>query len=102
MNDNIIQELTRQVSSAMMGDTDSIIREAITRFLGRDDWTLEEMKGRCEMIRHHDAVESLCIDCVEVALLYPIKVIMEEKVDVCVLHATRQYRWLLHDEKKPV
>lgn len=47
---NIQQDLVRQMTAAFQEKKDKIISQCITAKLGRDDWTLQELVGRCETI----------------------------------------------------
>ena len=49
---NIHQELVRQMTTAFQEKKDKIISQCITAKLGRDDWTLQELVGRCETITY--------------------------------------------------
>ena len=89
------QAVTDQLSSAMVAKTDNILREAVTRFLGRDDWALVELKGRGSLNKLPSGVEVFCLDGVELVELYPITVEHEQKGAGHVMHATRQHRFLL-------
>lgn len=87
--------LTDLLGSAMAAKMDNILREAVARFLGRDDWTLGELKGRGALQRLPNGVEVFCLDGVALVELHPITVEHEQKGASHVLHATRQYRFLL-------
>jgi hypothetical protein len=63
---NIQQYLVRQMTEAFQEKKDKIISQCITAKLGRDDWTLEELVGRCETIIYgagtDKAREVFCLD----------------------------------------
>lgn len=92
---DVRQAVTDQLASAMAAKTDNILREAVTRFLGRDDWMLTELKARGTLNKLPSGVEVFCLDGVALVELYPITVEHEHKGASHVLHATRQHRFLL-------
>lgn len=92
---DVRQALADRLGSAMAAKMDNILREAVTRFLGRDDWTLGELKGRGVLQRLPSGVEVFCVDGVALVELHPITVEHEQKGASHVLHATRQHRFLL-------
>lgn len=92
---DVRQAVTDQLGGAMSAKTDNILREAVTRFLGRADWTLGELKGRGALNRLPSGAEVFCLDGVAIVELFPVTVEHEQKGASHVLHATRQYRFLL-------
>lgn len=87
--------LVGQLASAMAGKTDAILREAVTRFLGREDWTDSELKGR--MVRQvlPSGVEYFCMDGVALVELYPLTIADEIKNGSVVFTTTQNYRFLV-------
>ena len=92
---DVRQAAAEQLGSAMAAKTDNILREAVTRFFGHKDWTLGELKGRGVLQRLPSGVEVFCLDGVALVELYPVTVEHEQSGQSHVLHATRQYRFLL-------
>jgi hypothetical protein len=83
------------LSSAMVGKTDDILREAVTRFLGRAVWTEDELKGR--MVRQvlPNGVEYFCMDGVALVEFHPLSIDHETKRESMVIKTTQQYRFLV-------
>lgn len=92
---DVRQATTDQLSSAIAAKTDNILRETVTLFLGRDDWTYSELKGRGVLKRLKNGVDVFCLDGVALIELHPITIEHEANGASHVLHATRQYRFLL-------
>lgn len=92
---DVRQAAAEQLGSAMAAKTDNVLREAVTRFLGRDDWTLGELKDRGELKRWPSGIDVFCLDGVALVELYPVTVEHEQIGQSHVLHATRQHRFLL-------
>lgn len=92
---DVRQAVTDQLGSAMAAKTDNILREAVTRFLGRDDWVLGELKGRAYLNRLPSGAEVFCLDGVALVEFSPITVEHEQDGASHVLCATRQHRFLL-------
>lgn len=91
------QVVADQLGNIMAANTENILREAVTRFLGRNDWTLCELKGRGVLQRLPSGVDVFCLDGVALAELHPITVEREQKGASYTLHATRRHRFLLHN-----
>lgn len=97
--DGMRQSALEQLARTMAVETDAILREAVTRFLGRDTWTLDELKGRGVMQRLSSGIEIFVIDDVALVELHPITLENKHKdwntMQPATLPATRQYRFLL-------
>ena len=88
---DVRQGPAEQLGSAMAAKTDNILREAVTRFFGRDDWTLGELKGRGVMQHLPSGVEVFCLDGVSLVELYPVTVEHENKGGSVVISAKRRF-----------
>lgn len=89
------QAAAEQLGSATAAKTDNVLREAVTRFLGRDDWTLGELKDRGELKRWPSGVEVFFLDGVALVELYPVTVEHEKKGGRAVISAKRNHRFLV-------
>lgn len=94
---NAVKAAAEQLGSAMAAKTDNVLREAITRFLGRDDWALADLKGRGALIRLQSGVEVFSLDGVALVEFCPIEIDDEQNGFSHVLRATRQHRFLISD-----
>jgi hypothetical protein len=92
-----MQAVANQLAGAMAAKTDAVLKEAVTRFLGRTDWTLDELKGRCVTQRWPNGIEEFCIDGVAIAELHPIQIKETHESGSTVMHVERQHRFLLHN-----
>lgn len=102
VDNSIMQAVADQLASAMAAKTDAVLQEAITRFLGSDDWTLDELQGRGVMQHWPSGIDVFCLDGVALVELLPITVHDEHKGGSVVLHATRQHRFLVFESGKAV
>jgi hypothetical protein len=91
--------VTEQLGSAIAAKTDNILREAVSRFLGREDWVISELKGRGALNTLPSGVEVFCLDGVALVELHPVTVEHEQNGASHVLRATRQHRFLLPNAK---
>ena len=91
---DVRQAAAEQLGSAMAAETDNILREAVTRFFGRDDWTLGELKGRGVVQHLPSGVEVFYLDGVALVELYRVTVECENKGGKVVASAKRNYRFL--------
>lgn len=92
---DVRQAAAEQLGSAMAAKTDNILREAVTRFFGRDDWALGELKGRGVIQHLPSGVEVFCLDGVALVEFYPVTVEHENKGGNVVVSAKRNHRFLV-------
>jgi hypothetical protein len=91
----VMQQFVGDLSGVMAAKQDAVLKEAVTRFLGRSDWNLEDLKGRVVMQHWANGIEVFCLDGVPLVELQPIMFETEHKGGNTILHATRQHRVLL-------
>lgn len=97
---NVAQDATRLLAEAMVAKTDEVIREAVTRFLGNDDWTLDSLSGRAMMVKLPTGVETFSLDGVELIELHPMVVETTMDVDGSThVNATRKHRFLIQQSE---
>jgi hypothetical protein len=92
---NVLSSSTSRLALAMSAKTDAVLREAVTRFLGRDDWRLDDLRDRGVMQHLPSGVEVFCLDGVALVELLPITVEHECKGGSEVINATRRHRFLV-------
>lgn len=96
---DVFQSAADQLGGAMAAETDKILQGAVTRFFGRNDWTLGELKGRGVLNQLPSGVEVFCLDGVALVELHPINAEHNQNEKINVLTATRQYRFLFPIQK---
>ena len=89
---DVLDSVQAQLAGAMAANDDAVIREAINRWLGRDDWTLGEIQGRGVMQHQPNGKTVFCLDGVAIVELYPVTVTNERKGGSTFLRASRQHR----------
>ena len=90
--DDISESVSQQLAVVMAAKTDDILHDAVCRFLGRDDWKLHELQGRGVMHHFISGCDIFCLDGVAIVEFLPVTV---EFGDGNVIHATRQYKFLI-------
>jgi len=88
---DLTQEFTKQLATAISVKTDGVLREAVTRFFGRDDWTLDELKGRAVIAHLPIGVDVFSVDGVALLELLPTSLDQAGSV----ITAARQHRFLI-------
>lgn len=70
-----LHELASSAARSFVAETDNVIRSAINKRMGRDDWSLEELKGRLEIttFQHRPGVEVYSLDGQPLITLYPLQ-----------------------------
>lgn len=82
-------EATRQIAEHMAMKVDAVLRDAVTRFLGRSDWTMEELQGRA-CCRHIAGVDVFCVDGMPLVELPAVRTETASKTGI--LRATQDFR----------
>lgn len=97
---DVAKDATQLLAEAMVAKTDEVIREAVTLFLGNDDWTLESLSGRATMVKLPTGVEIFSLDGVELIELYPV--VVDTTMDISGsthVNATRKHRFLIQQSE---
>lgn len=95
----VISAMSEQLAEAMVHKTDDVLKEAITRFLDSDAWTLADLQGRCIMQYFPDGREVFCVDEVAVLELYPVEFVKEYTGHSEFFKATRRHRFLVPERR---
>lgn len=71
-----LSDMAKQFSITVQKKKDDIIKDALNSYLGRTDWTIEELKGRCERLipialPYGKRTETFCIDGVKLVTFHP-------------------------------
>lgn len=91
MNTNLEHVFTQHLAEALARKTDALIREAATRFLGRDDWLLDDLMGRAVMTILPNRNEVFSIDGVPILEVQPVDL----NLNSTTIAANRKYRFLV-------
>ena len=94
---SMIGNIANRMVSSLAAQIDAEIKRAITHHLGSDEWTLDSIKDRCEMVvLKDDEREVFCMDGVELLEMYPIEHKATRAGDSETLTASRNVRrlWL--------
>lgn len=93
---DLVQEASSQMSMSLAKKTDDIIREAINRYLKRDDWTLQEV-GALGLVKAHlpDGREILTVGGTPVLEFHPLTYSWDEARGSYTLTASQPYRFLI-------
>jgi hypothetical protein len=80
-------------------DTDVALRTCLNSYLGRADWTVDELRGRCFCVIPADKSSETCyIDNTALVIFYPTSFVIENNT----ARLTRQYKVLIGLEKEDV
>lgn len=86
--DNVTDNLGAALAKRKEDEFRAVINEALP--LG---WTLEEVKRRCRLVRHHgDPVETLCVDGKPALEIHPVEFETVQTETGWTLKATQKYR----------
>ena len=96
----VLQSATESLVRSMAESTDAVLREALTRFLKRADWTVEEVRGRCERQIWPDGRDVFCCDGVPLVEFWPFVIDHEHIENSMVQRATLKYRFLIEPKKE--
>jgi hypothetical protein len=71
-----IRDAAKQFGMDIQKKKDDIVKDLLNRYLGRTDWTIEELKGRCQCIIPAAAprdkrTETLFIDGIRLVTFHP-------------------------------
>lgn len=68
-----VHGIADNAARSFVAETDAAIRSAINKRMGRDDWDLDELKGRVEIItfQHRPGVEVYSLDGQPLITLHP-------------------------------
>lgn len=92
---DVWQSATHQLAGVIASKTDDVLMEAVTRFLGRSDWTMDELKGRAIMQHLPNGIEVFCLDDVALLELHPLTVEHDTNGGNVIINATRPHRFLV-------
>jgi len=85
------------LSYKLAQDTDAALRACLNSYLGRADWTVEELSRRCVCaIAADGSSETLYIDNTALAVFYPDDFVVENNT----VRLTRKYKILIDLEKE--
>jgi hypothetical protein len=85
------------LSSNLARETDAIIRACLNSYLGSEDWTVGELKGRCFCVIPTDKSSETCyIDNTALVVFYPAEFVVENNI----ARLTRKYKVLIDLEKE--
>lgn len=70
-----LQRAAVEIASSLASETEGVIRAAIDRRLGRDDWQLDELSGRLEVRCPHNkpGIEAFHLDGLPLVTFYPAR-----------------------------
>lgn len=70
-----LRELASNAAMSFVAATDTAVRSAINKRMGRDDWSLDELKGRLEIVtfQHKPGVEVYSLDGQPLITLHPLQ-----------------------------
>lgn len=95
---DVAKSATKQLAESIVAKTDDVIRDAITRYLG-NEWAVEELVGRMELMKLPSGVEILSLDGVALLELHPLVVATDiNGAGEVRINATRQHRFLRNDK----
>lgn len=85
------------LSYKLAQDTDAALRTCLNSYLGRADWTVEELSRRCCCVIPADNSSETCyIDGTALVVFYPAEFVVENNI----ARLTRKYKVLIDSEKK--
>ena len=91
----MIDEQIKQISFSMCEQKEEEIKKAITHVIGRDNWTIEELKGRGSINIYPDKTELFVFDGVDLLRFYPIETKREKNsFGNIILKTTRNFERL--------
>jgi len=92
-------DYVHNLSSNLAQETDAIMRACLSSYLGRTDWTVDELRGRCFCVIPADKSSETCyIDNTALVIFYPTSFVIENNT----ARLTRQYKVLIGLEKEDV
>lgn len=70
-----VHDLASNAARSFVGETDAVVRAAINKRIGRDDWSLDELKGRLEIttFQHRPGIEVYSLDSQPLITLHPLQ-----------------------------
>lgn len=73
---DLIHDMAKQFAIDIQKKKDDIVKDLLNRYLGRTDWTIEELKGRCECLipialPYGKRTETFVIDGVKLVTFHP-------------------------------
>lgn len=71
-----INQITRDMAAQVQRKKDHILKQVISAHLGREDWKLDELKGRCECLvpgylPYDKRTETYCVDGIQLVTFHP-------------------------------
>lgn len=95
--ENLQRGYVDSLSFNLARETDEIIRACLNSYLGRTDWTVEGLKGRCCCVIPADNSSETCyIDGTAPVVFYPAEFVVENNI----ARLTRKYKVLIDLEKE--
>lgn len=94
----MIEYFAKLSAQAVQLESYNIVRESVTRFLGRDDFAIDEVINRATLLTMPSGIEVLCMDGVRLLELYPAEVEQtrnDRMTMTMTIEAKRRYRFLV-------
>ncbi len=90
----VVESITAQAAAGLQRLIEGEIRVAIGRFLGRSNFTFDELRGRCQRVMAPSGDETWFVDDTAVLLVYPCELVEFDDHGKHVYEARRSVRQL--------
>lgn len=92
-----LSDMATQFSMDIQKKKDDIVKELLNSYLGRTDWTVEELKGRCGChiplsVPYGKRTETLFIDGVKLVTFHPVSFSNPLSIGMTRAHAEFKYK----------
>jgi hypothetical protein len=99
-------QIVRDMGKHTQRKKDFILRQAITAHLGRSNWEMEELKGRCHCYvrgyaRQDERTETFCVDGVSLVTFYAEKVTTVNNGQSVNMHVEVKYQLHIRCDIEP-
>lgn len=94
---DLMQSICRDMARRTQLKKDCVIKQVISAHLGRNNWVLEELKGRCVLkvpaaVPFDKRTETFCVDDVELVTFYPERFSTSKESLSTYMHAAFKYQ----------
>ena len=91
---SLIKQREEQLSIAIVKKFEDVLKSAITKKLGREDWKTEDLKGRLHKTVCNRKIETYYLDEVPLVEFYPPSFSTDNFMGKHTLSVTQNYRML--------